>query len=291
MIPDVVSEWCQKNGYGEVVSRSSVGGGCINNGVRLKTASGITFFLKTNQSAPADMFVREAEGLDVLCVPGGPRVPKPYLYGSDFLLLEDLAPSSRTANYWSTFGRQLASLHNYTNPNFGFAHDNYIGSTPQPNSWRDDGYTFFSEHRLLFQAELARKRGLLGITEARQVDNICNRLVDLIPEQPPSLIHGDLWSGNAMTDIAGEPAIIDPAAHYGWAEADLAMTTLFGSFPEVFYRAYREVRTLEDGFRERFHIYNLYHLLNHLNLFGTAYLGQVLSILTRTRIFLEPSSR
>jgi fructosamine-3-kinase len=267
-----------------------VGGGCINDGTHIETDSGNSFFLKTNQNAPADMFVREAEGLDALSVPEGPRVPKPYLYGSDFLLLEDLAPSPRIANYWSIFGRQLASLHDHTNPNFGFAHDNYIGSTPQPNSWMDDGYAFFSEHRLLFQAELARKRGLLGSTEARQIENLCSRLVDLIPAQPPSLIHGDLWSGNAMTDNAGKPAIIDPASHYGWAEADLAMTTLFGSYPDVFYRAYREVRSLEDGYQERFQIYNLYHLLNHLNLFGTAYSGQVLSILTNTRKFYEPSS-
>ncbi len=283
MIPNAIVAWFQEGGYGEVLSVNAMGGGCINNGSRLMTASGRTFFLKTNSNTPSDMFTREAEGLQILSVPGGPRVPKVFLCGSNFLLLEDLAPTARCADYWSLFGYQLAQLHDKTNEQFGFEHDNYIGSTPQPNTWTNDGYKFFSEHRLLFQIERAEKRGLLGSLERRQVENLCKRLGGLIPEQPASLIHGDLWSGNAMTDNSGKPAIIDPAAHYGWAEADLAMTTLFGSFPDVFYQVYCEVRELEDGYRERFQIYNLYHLLNHLNLFGTAYLGQVRSILTSTQ--------
>ena len=283
MLPEEILAWCKEEGFGEVISVNTLGGGCINNGSRLKTASGSTFFLKTNPNTPADMFIREAEGLQVLNVPGGPRVPKVFLCGSDFLLLEDLMPTTRSANYWSLFGHQLASLHSISNPQFGFEHDNYIGSTPQPNTWSNDGYKFFSEHRLLFQTQRAERRGLLGSKERRQVEILCKHLADLIPEQPASLIHGDLWSGNAMTDNAGNPAIIDPATHYGWAEADLAMTTLFGSFPDVFFRAYCEVRELESGYRERFQIYNLYHLLNHLNLFGTAYLGQVRSILISTQ--------
>jgi fructosamine-3-kinase len=172
-------------------------------------------------------------------------------------------------------------MHNNTEARFGFFHDNYIGSTPQPNTWTEDGYTFFGERRLIFQARMARRRGLLGETEVKGVERLVSRLVNLVPVQPASLIHGDLWTGNAMTDSSGAPAIIDPAAHYGWAEADLAMTTLFGAFPDEFFRAYQEVRPLEKGFRKRFDLYNLYHLLNHLNLFGTGYLGQVVSILRR----------
>lgn len=285
MIPGAIIEWCQKKGHGKVISSTTLGGGCINNGSRLKTTSGNTFFLKTNTNSPSDMFIREAEGLEALSVPGGPRAPKVFLSGPDFLLIEDLAPSSRAADYWSVFGRQLAVLHNNTNPKFGFDHDNYIGSTPQINIWTDDGHDFFGEHRLLYQTQRAEMRGLLGEKEMRQIENLVNRLVELIPGQPASLIHGDLWSGNAMTDDAGQPAIIDPAAHYGWAEADLAMTSLFGSFPDVFYHAYTEVRKLDNGYRERFQIYNLYHLLNHLNLFGTGYLGQVRSTLNSVQRF------
>jgi len=281
MLPEVVSDWLKAQAYGRVVSVRQVGGGCINNGARLQTVSGKTFFLKTNRHTPADMFAREAEGLDALAVSGGPRVPTPYLYGRDFLLLEDLVPAPRRMEYWPEFGRRLAALHNHTQSRYGFNHDNYIGSTPQPNAWMEDGYIFFAEQRLSFQARLASQKGLLGKQEVSRVNELCKRLPELIPTQPASLIHGDLWSGNAITDETGSPAIIDPAAHYGWAEAELAMTSLFGAFPDVFYRAYQEVRPLEPGFKERFPLYNLYHLLNHLNLFGSGYWGEVLAILKR----------
>jgi fructosamine-3-kinase len=195
--------------------------------------------------------------------------------------MEDLEPAPRRADYWPEFGRRLAALHHHTNPQFGFSNDNYIGSTPQPNTWTDDGYDFFAEHRLLFQVRLASQRGLVGRGDVRRVEDLARRMPEIIPSQSASLSHGDLWSGNAMTESDGGPAIIDPAAHYGWAEAELAMTTLFGTFPETFYQAYEEVRPLEPDYHSRFPIYNLYHLLNHVNLFGRGYLGQVTSILRR----------
>lgn len=281
MIPGPVSTWLTENGFGAVISARPVGGGCINNGARLQTASGLTFFLKTNSHTPADMFAREAEGLLALAVEAGPRVPRPCLHGPDFLLLEDLVPAPRRPGYWPEFGRRLAALHNHTNESFGFAHNNYIGSTPQPNPWTADSYQFFGEHRLLFQGRLGQRHGLLDLKAMAQLENLVSRLPELVPAQPASLIHGDLWSGNALTDSAGGPALIDPAAHYGWAEAELAMTDLFGAFPAEFYAAYQEVRPLAPGFVERYPIYNLYHLLNHLNLFGHGYLGQVLAILQR----------
>jgi fructosamine-3-kinase len=281
MIPALVSSFLTENDYGSVTSTRPVGGGCISNGRILSTQSGATFFLKTNPNTPVDMFAREAEGLAAIRVEGGPTVPQPYLHGRDFILLEDLAPAARTSDYWSMFGRQLAALHNYTNIQFGFKHDNYIGSTQQPNNWTENGHEFFAEHRLLFQACLAQQRGLLGRADLSKVEKLCANLTDLVPEQLASLLHGDLWSGNALTDSQGEPAIIDPASHFGWAEAELAMTTLFGSFSNRFYSAYQEIHPLEPGFDSRFPIYNLYHLLNHLNIFGRGYLGQVQSILRR----------
>lgn len=280
-VPQQVRSYLSENGYGELLSSQSVGGGCINNGARLDTSVGVRFFLKTNQNAPVDMFAREAEGLQALQIPQGPRVPAVYLYGEQFILLEDLAPAGRIRDYWQVFGRQLAAMHNHTGSLYGFDKDNYIGSTPQPNKWMEDGYRFFAEQRLIYQARLAYSRGLLGISDVKQVEHLAAHLPQLIPAQPPSLIHGDLWSGNAISDKDGNPAIIDPAAHYGWAEAELAMTALFGAFPDEFYRAYQEVRSLEGDYRGRFPIYNLYHLLNHLNLFGSGYLGQVLGILRR----------
>jgi fructosamine-3-kinase len=279
--PPPVISWLDSEGYGPVEEIHSVAGGCINNGARLTTRSGHTFFLKQNTSAPETMFSREKEALQVLAVPGGPRVPIPYLEGTEFLLLEDLKPAAPSSNYWESFGHQLATLHSNTEPNFGFESDNFIGSTPQPNSLTSDGYQFFAEHRLGYQAELALQQGLINRADFRAVLTLSSKLPQLVPSQPASLIHGDLWSGNAMVGSNGEPAIIDPAAHYGWAEAELGMTNLFGGFPEAFYQAYEEAGTLQDGWRERLPIYNLYHLLNHVNLFGAGYLGQVRSVLQR----------
>lgn len=278
MIPELVAQYFRDN---ELVGIQPVGGGCINNGARLRTTSGATFFLKTNRQAPADMFAREAEGLQALIAGNGPRLPRPILWGAGFLLLEDLAPAGRRHDYWQSFGRQLAALHQNTLPRFGFDHDNYIGSTPQPNPWTEDGYVFFAESRLLYQARLARQQDLLEKDDLLRVERLVRRLPELVPDQPASLIHGDLWGGNAITDADGKPALIDPAAHYGWAEAELAMTALFGAFPDEFYRAYQEIRPLEKGFPARFPVYNLYHLLNHLNLFGRSYLGQVHAALSR----------
>ena len=227
------------------------------------------------------MFACEVAGLDELRVNDGPIVPETYIHGQDFLLMQDLAPTVRCGDYWQIFGRKLAQLHLHTRPKFGFAHDNYIGSTEQPNPWTQTGHDFFAEQRLLFQISLARERGLVSQFEVLKVEHLISRLSELIPEQPASLLHGDLWSGNAITDFDGNPAIIDPATHYGWAETELAMTTLFGSFPTSFYSAYEETRPLFSGYQARFPLYNLYHLLNHVNLFGRSYLSQVQTILKK----------
>lgn len=281
MIPNAVAAWLQDHGYGTVVTQQPVAGGCINNGQRLRTKSGESFFLKTNTSAPEDMFTREAQGLIELRKADGPRFPEPYLWAEEFLLMEDLKPATRAPDYWEKLGSQVAQLHKNTNPQFGFAHNNYIGSTPQPNKWIADGYEFFAAQRLGFQARLARDNGGLTRSEAADVERLAARLPDLVPLQSASLIHGDLWGGNAISDAAGQPALIDPAAHYGWAEAELGMFMLFSGFVEEFYRVYEEERPLEPGWRQRLDIYNLYHLLNHLNLFGSGYHAQVIGVLRR----------
>jgi fructosamine-3-kinase len=281
-IPIAVAEWLSEQKLGQAVRLDQVGGGCINNGASLVTETGKRFFLKTNHSCPVDMFAREAEGLRALAeAEGGPRVPEVYLHGPGFLLIEDLAPEPRARNYWEDFGCQMAALHNCTAEKFGFNADNYIGVTPQPNPWTTDGYEFYTRHRFAYQAEIASQRGLLAPQELAQVTELAFRLPELVPTQPASLLHGDLWSGNQISDGHGNPAIIDPAVYYGWAEADLAMMVLFGSPGGGFWEAYNEVRPLESGYRERFGLYNLYHLLNHLNLFGRSYHGQVVSTLRR----------
>jgi len=169
----------------------------------------------------------------------------------------------------------LAQIHLNHSSQFGFDKDNYIGSHPQKNTWMENGNDFFRDNRLQPQMDRTRNRSLLESGDLNQLEKLQKNLPDLVPIQPPSLIHGDLWEGNLITDQFGRPALIDPAVHYGWAEADLAMTDLFGRYPDEFYRAYEEINPLERGYRSRFVIYNLYHLLNHLNLFGSDYLSRV----------------
>jgi fructosamine-3-kinase len=278
-IPAPVVEWCRARGWGEITEAVPLGGGCIHSSYRLRTAGGPNLFLKVNTSVPHDMFEREADGLLALRVDGGPRLPQPLLWSDSFLLLEDLAPGPQAPDYWDRLGQELARIHARTSPRFGFANDNYLGLTPQPNSWTDDGWEFFATQRLRFQMRRARQADLLDGRDGERVEAIADRLTELIPAAPACLIHGDLWSGNVLRGPQGEPCLIDPACHYGWAEAELAMTALFGGFPDRFYQAYVDSRAMPHGWRERFPVYNLYHLLNHLNLFGAGYLGSVRAVL------------
>ncbi len=291
-----VSHWIAKRGEGEISNCEPIAGGDINEALRLTTSEGTSYFLKRHANPPRHMFQVEALGLEALresfvrCNSTALRVPQVFLWGKSFLLLEDLRPAAKLRDYWELLGRGLADLHNDTQACFGFTQehegkssqvDNYCGLTPQPNPPTPDGYAFFAEARLTHQAELARAKGLLTPTDLRDIENLCQRLPQLIPKQPASLIHGDLWSGNAHTGPAGEPVLIDPAAHWGWAEAEIAMTRLFGGFAPTFYQAYLETRPLDPGWEGRLDLYNLYHVLNHANLFGQGYVGQARTILRK----------
>jgi len=281
MIPEEVKIWLADNHFGTVHSSTEVKGGCINRGVQIVATSGISFFLKVNPSSPPDMFLREFEGLSAICQDDRPRVPEPFLYDQEFMLMEFLTPAPRVENYWEDFGYKLANLHNHVGDKFGFLTDNFIGSTPQVNPLTDDGYDFFIESRLINISNLVRDQKLIDREIHQKILELTQKLHSLIPDQPPSLLHGDLWSGNVITDSNGAAAIIDPAVHYGWAESELAMTTLFGTFPRIFYEAYTVVRKLEPGFEDRFPIYNLYHILNHVLLFGGGYLGMLFDVINR----------
>ncbi len=293
-VPQAVLEWCRENGWGEVQFTVALSGGDVSRALRLEMGNGRPLVLKVKPDAPADMFAREAEGLAALADADGPTIPAAYLTGPDFILLEDLRPYPPTPTYWEEFGLRLAMMHHspyrITPENFphgpgkvfyGFAHDNYCGETPQPNPWTESGHEFFAEHRLRHQARLARDRERRDAPDICRIERLCGRLPNLVPPQKPALIHGDLWGGNAIAGPRGEPALIDPAAHFGWAEAELAMTLLFGGFPHAFYDAYTASYPLAPGWRGRMDLYNLYHLLNHLNVFGASYLGHVQDTLRR----------
>ncbi|MDA3959327.1 MAG: fructosamine kinase family protein [Planctomycetota bacterium] len=281
MLPKSVTTWLAKHGHGAVVSDHSVSGGCINDTRVLRTDAGSTVFCKHNPAAPAALFAAEAAGLQALAIAGAPRVPEVYAVDDHFLLLEYLPPGPRRADYWACFGRALAALHAQGDEHFGFAVDTYCGDTRQPNAACPDGYAFYAQQRFGFQAQLARTAGLIGAREHQRIERFAERLSDWVPVQSPALIHGDLWSGNAHTTSDGAPALIDPAAYYGWPEAELAMTCLFGGFAPDFYAAYEEAAPIAADWRTRVDLHNVYHLLNHANIFGGAYTGQALAVIQR----------
>ena len=268
---------------GNAVPRT-VAGGDISSAWRIDTASGAVF-LKTGPATSAGMFAAEAEGLAEIAATHTVRVPQPLAHGETsggaFIALEWLDFSRGTRVAEERLGEQLAALHGCTRARFGWHRDNTIGLTPQPNPWTGEWIAFFAEHRLGHQLRLAAERGYGGDLQ-RDGARLIERLPVLLDGYSPaaSLLHGDLWGGNwACCDDA--PVIFDPAVYYGDRESDLAMTRLFGGFGPAFYAAYEAAWPLAPGHAARNGLYQLYHVLNHLNLFGRAYHGRALDITRR----------
>lgn len=236
---------------------------------------------KRREGAPAGFFEAEARGLAELRRAGSLRVPEVYDVRPDRIVLEDLGSGTRAADYWIRAGSGLAKQHDCRGDRFGFTHAGFCGDSPQDNSPDEDGWRFFAERRLLPQMQRARDRGLVERRDVDAIESVCRRLGELVPEMPAVLLHGDLWLGNLHVCGDGSPALIDAGAvHYAWAEAELAMLTLFGSPPDAFFQAYAERTPLHRDWRARTPIYNLYHLLNHVNLFGASYLDSLRTALS-----------
>ncbi len=275
--------------YGAKVETSfATSGGSINQTQVLKLTNGQRVFLKQNSNPPTDFFLAETRGLKLLAqAKNGPRIPKPIAVQSGsrptFLLLEYIESSTEDENFAERLAHSLAELHHTSQEHYGLDHDNYIGSTPQKNALEKDGILFFREQRIDFQRQLARQSGLLPVAIDKKLDSLCDDLGKFlnISGEKPALIHGDLWSGNYFPDNEGKPCIFDPAVYYGLREADLAMTELFGRLPQKFYDVYQEVFPMNPGYEERKDLFNLYHLLNHLNIFGSSYLSSVQQIVKR----------
>jgi len=272
----------------KVQSSSKTEGGCINQTHILHLTNGERVFLKHNSHPAPDFFAAEAKGLKLLSqADKGPRIPK-FLALQDsptpsFLILEYIEKSSPTSDFPVLFAQSLSELHRNTHHSFGLDHDNYIGSTPQKNTYNNNGIHFFRDHRLRYQQELARISGKLPSATDKNLSKLCDRIENYldITGEKPALLHGDLWSGNYFSDRDHSPCIFDPAVYFGLREADLAMTELFGRLPQQFYDAYHEAFPLNPGYDERKDLYNLYHLLNHLNLFGSSYLGSVEQVIRK----------
>lgn len=256
----------------------SVGGGDINAAYRLRTPQQ-QWFIKINRAPLADMFAAEAQGLQELAAQDCIRVPDVIVHGQlgtqAFLVLEYIALHGLRGESARLMGQQLARLHGIPQAYFGWQRDNTIGSTPQSNQRQHDWPSFWQQQRLGQQLQMAADNGYHS-----QLQTTGERLLSALPEffsdysPQPSLLHGDLWAGNAAADAQGQPVIYDPACYYGDRETDLAMTELFGGFSADFYAAYQANYPLDSGYQTRKILYNLYHVLNHLNLFGTAYLAQ-----------------
>jgi protein-ribulosamine 3-kinase len=262
-----------------------VGGGDINAAYRLQ-AEEMSFFVKLNRPEREAMFAAEFAGLAAMAATRTVRVPAPVTFGktkeSAFIVLEYLDLSHKSKHADERLGQQLAILHLQRQASFGWHLDNTIGSTPQLNGQYDDWITFWRERRLGFQLRLAAENGYSGSLQRKGEQLTASLPFFFDNYQPkPSLLHGDLWGGNASADSLGQPVLYDPACYFGDHEADLAMTELFGGFSAGFYAAYRETFPVDAGYAQRKILYNLYHILNHLNLFGAGYLRQAESMMSQ----------
>lgn len=276
-----------------VVRRDRVTGGDINRAYALTTNSGGRIFMKANDRANEGFFTAEAASLTAIASTGAIGTPRILCTGTDdgngsqepcsFLLLDFIQSGKRRADYWESFARDLAAMHRsdtagFCDGRYGFFQNNYIGSTPQDNTPADSWVSFFRDRRLAPQFRAASPHFTTG--ERKRITRLLDHLDEFLVEpERPSLVHGDLWGGNVFCGSDGTALLIDPAAYVGHAEADLAMTELFGRFPPIFYDAYREAAPLQPGYEDRRDLYNLYQLLNHLNLFGPGYLGAVQTVL------------
>ena len=274
------------------IKRSYVGGGDINDSSCLLLSNGERVFVKSNTLANKSFFDAEEAGLNAIALTGAVRTPKLLCKGTDskrrisFLMMEMIDEGRKSGKSFETFGCELVKMHRSDTSGFvpggkfGFFVDNYIGASRQINTPKDTWIDFFRECRLEPQFKMAA--GYFDRQFIKDTTRLLDRLEDILTEPAsPSLLHGDMWSGNVMADETGRIMLIDPAAYVGHAEADIAMTELFGRLPSEFYRAYAAGNMIQEGYEDRRDIYNLYHLTNHLNLFGSSYAYSVQSIVKR----------
>lgn len=270
--------------HDRIIDSHSVSGGCINDAKIISVKSGDKYFIKTNYNNPKNMFLNEANGLREIAKANIIKTPEVIYVDDEIILLETISTGKKNSNFFEDFGRKFAQLHKFTHIEYGFYEDNYIGSNRQinmaTNIEKKDWCEFYFNKRLKFQFDLCEKNGFVTEEFRKSFLKLESKIESIIKPKTEiaSLLHGDLWGGNYMIDEKGEACLIDPAVYYGNREADLAMTKLFGGFDSNFYSAYNQEFPLDDGYEYRENIYKLYHILNHLNLFGSSYYTQALNL-------------
>ncbi|AEW01167.1 hypothetical protein A4D02_32570 [Niastella koreensis] len=267
------------------ITYTPVGGGSINHTYRI-TAGKENFFCKINElAAMPDLFETERQGLELLAQQQVIRIPRVIASGQNgghqVLILEWIEQGLQTDAFWTCFGEQLAALHHIQGKQFGLPTDNYMGSLPQSNQPAGNWTDFFIQQRLQPQVKLAVNRQLLEPAQVQQFEKLYQRLGNLFAPEPAALLHGDLWSGNFVCDASENPVLIDPAVYYGHRSIDMAMTTLFGGFGNLFYESYNYHYPLPVNYRQQWEVCNLYPLLIHLNLFGKSYLADIMHTIRR----------
>ena len=271
-------EQIEKTTGKKISSLLTVGGGDINQAYRLES-SGDLFFLKVNDAAQfPDMFKKEAEGLKALAASRTFRIPEVVQAGEwegrQFLVLEWVERGRPSADFHEKTGSLLAAMHQQKQENFGWHEDNYIGSLVQPNNKADNWAVFYAEQRILPFVKKLRDAGHFEKKDVAGAEAFCKQLPALFPEEPPALLHGDLWSGNYLADAKGEPVLIDPAVYCGHREMDIGMTLLFGGFSGAFYHSYNAQFPLAEGWQQRVSSTQIFPLLVHARLFGGHYTAQ-----------------
>lgn len=287
MVPENVRTEVEHSLNKSINSVQRVSGGSINQAAKITLSDGQECFLKWNRTADPDMFIQEERGLKLL-KNADTEMIVPTVFatgqtedGTGYLVQEFIKEGHSRPNSAESFGKALADLHHHHEEKFGLDHNNYIGRLPQSNRWHEHWVDFFIEERMKPQLQMATDAGKLGSSAVKHFESMYKQLPDIFPDEPPSLLHGDLWGGNYFFDEKGKAAIYDPAIYYGHREIELAFTHLFGGFSGMFYQAYEEAYPLESGFSQRKDVYNLYPLLVHTNLFGGTYARQVEGIVKR----------
>lgn len=279
MLPDSIKQFLKSLHQEDINQISPVGGGSINDAYRY-SVEGKEFFMKLNKEVKG-IIEKEVEGLKAIssldCIATPEVIAFERIDDFELLILPFLRGGLKSSEAWENFGQQLAEMHKKPAPYYGWHQANFIGSLPQANKPTSDFISFFINERLRPQVDLAKKSNYLSLAEINQFEQLFKKLNEILPDTKPSLVHGDLWSGNFMIGEQDTPYLIDPSIHYNFRETDIAFTYLFGGFDSKFYKAYNHYLRLEPGFEDRISLYNIYPLLVHLNLFGSGYYGSVIN--------------